>query len=393
MADYYPLIAKAVTALAVNSPEARQGIYERARTALSRQLASIDPPPPGDVVDRELGALEAVIRRVEAENGEARGAADPEPSPEPRDSVEDEAPQRSAAPQRPQAPVREKRRPNRKPIYAVAGALGLVVVAAIATLAFLRRNEPPAVSGQRPAAAERPQSPAPPQASKTEDRVTTGQSDQPARPAPPAQPAPQQPPPAQPRPPVGQAQPPAQPPIAVANRLVMAMEGTDRPENVVVRQGAAVWRTELVAGAQGQPPQLAIKAALDVPEAKMRGEITIQRNRDPAFPASHTIQVQFTPGQESEFGAVRNLSQIELRQTENQAGYPLAGQGIAVVENLFLLALAQVEPALSRNIEMMRTRPIVYVEFQSAAGRRGAMVIEKGVSGQQAFDEAFRSWQ
>jgi hypothetical protein len=90
---------------------------------------------------------------------------------------------------------------------------------------------------------------------------------------------------------------------------------------------------------------------------------------------------------------VRNLSQIELRQTENQPGYPLAGQGIAVVENVFLLALAQIEPALSRNIEMMRTRPLLYLEFQNANGRRGLMVVEKGVSGQQAFDEAFRNWQ
>jgi hypothetical protein len=154
-----------------------------------------------------------------------------------------------------------------------------------------------------------------------------------------------------------------------------------------------VWRTEMVSGGQGQPPQLAIKALLDAPDARMRAEMTIQRNRDPAFPASHTIQVQFTPGQGSEFGAVRNLSQIELRQSENQPGYPLAGQGIAVVENVFLLALSQVEPALSRNLEMMRARPLLYLEFQNASGRRGLIVVEKGVSGQQAFDEAFRSWQ
>jgi hypothetical protein len=172
----------------------------------------------------------------------------------------------------------------------------------------------------------------------------------------------------------------------------MAMEGLDRPESLVVRQGSVVWRTEMVSG-QGQVPQLAIKALLDVPEARMRAEISIQRNRDPAFSASHTVQVQFMPGQGSEFGAVRSLSQIELRQTENQPGYPLAGQGIAVLENVFLLALAQIEPALSRNVEMMRSRPLIYLEFQNVAGRRGLMVLEKGISGQQAFEEAFRNWQ
>jgi hypothetical protein len=385
MADYYPLIAKAVSSLAANTPEARQNIYERARTALTRQLASLDPPPAGDIIDREINALEAVIKRIESENAGAKAvpAAMPAaPSSPPMEPSGDEAP--PVVTTRPQAPVRERRGPNRKPLYAVAGALGLVVVAAVATLAYLRRNEPPAVASQRPPpAVEAPAQPASP-AQKTEDRVISGPSEAPPRPAP----APTAPPPlsTQPAPPPQQA-------IAVANRLVMAMEGLDRSENVVVRQGTVVWRTEMVAGAQGQPPQLAIKALLDVPEARMRGEITIQRNRDPAFPASHTIQVQFVSGQGSEFGAVRNLSQIEFRQSENQPGYVLAGQGIAVVENLFLLALAQIQPALSRNVEMMRTRPIVYVEFQSATNRRGALVIEKGISGQQAFDEAFRAWQ
>jgi hypothetical protein len=382
MADYYPLIAKAVAALDPNTPEARQAIYERARTALTRQLASMDPPPPGDVIDREIGALDAVVARLEGENASPQQPiAAPEVGPRP---PEDAPSDKAAGSPRPQAPVRKKARPSRMPLYAVGGALGLVAVAAIGTLAYLRRNEPPAVANQRPAVA----SPAPvsPSAPKTDDRVASG-GPEPARPGPVAPAAPASPPPLSTQP------QPVQPAIAVANRLVMAMEGTDRPENLVVRQGTVVWRTEMVTGAQGQPPQLAIKAALDVPDARIRGEMTIQRNRDPAFPASHTIQVQFTPGAGSEFGAVRNLSQIEMRQVDNQAGYALAGQGIAVVENLFLLALAQVEPALSRNMEMMRTRPILYVEFQSAGNRRAALVIEKGISGQQVFDEAFRAWQ
>jgi hypothetical protein len=391
MADYYPLIARAVTALEPNTPELRQNIYERARTALTRQLASIDPPPTGDVIDREIMALEAVIKRIETENAGIRGQvsaapADAREPPPPADMAAAAQDELRTGPARPQAPVRSTRRPNRKPLYAVAGAIALVVVMAIATLAFLRRNEPPAMANQRPgqtapAAQPASQTALPP---KQDDRIASAPQDAGARP--PAAPAAPQ----TPAPPATQ---PSQPAIAVANRLVMAMEGTDRPENVVVRQGSVVWRTEMVSGGQGQAPQLAIKAFLDAPEARMRAEMTIQRNRDPTFPASHTIQVQFNPGQGSEFGSVRNLSQIELRQSENQPGYPLAGQGIAVVENVFLLALAQVEPALSRNMEMIRSRALLYLEFQNTSGRRGLMVIEKGVSGQQAFDEAFRNWQ
>ena len=60
MADYYPLIARAVSRLGSNAPEARQELYERARAALANQLKSSD-------ADRkaERRALEMAIRRIE----------------------------------------------------------------------------------------------------------------------------------------------------------------------------------------------------------------------------------------------------------------------------------------------------------------------------------------
>jgi hypothetical protein len=187
--------------------------------------------------------------------------------------------------------------------------------------------------------------------------------------------------------------PPVTPGVAVANRMLLLLQGTEQGQEVVVKQGTAVWRTEMVSGGQGQPLEQAIKAGIDVAEMNFRSDITIQRNRDPAFPASHTIQIAFSSIGKSELGPIQAVNQIEFRQVENQTGYALAGQGIAVVENLFLVALAQVEPARSRNEEMMKARPFIYVEFQTSAGRRGAMLLEKGVSGQQAFDDAFRNWQ
>jgi hypothetical protein len=385
MADYYPLLSKAVSGLASSTPEARQGIYERARTALARQLVSMDPPVAQAIIDRELAALDQVVRRIEDEqNGAPPAIAEPAAEPPPQ-------------PPRPQV-MRKEQRGGRKPLVVVGFAVGLVVVMAIATLAFLRRNEPPATTSRAapaPQVAANAPTPAP---AKTEDRVAPSTGDAPARaPQPPASAPAPAPPPARPPDnpvPTTTAPPPAPTAqIAVANRMVLVLEGKEEPQKVDVRQGSVVWRTEMVSGGQGQPLQSAIRATIEVPEARLRAEVTIQRNRDPAFPASHTVQVQFSSGAGAEISAVQSLNQIEFRQTETQAGYALAGQGIAVMENVFLVALAQIEPALSRNVEMMRTRPLVYMEFQAVGGRRGAMVIEKGVSGQQAFDEAFRNWQ
>ncbi len=303
------------------------------------------------------------------------------------------APAAPAPQARPQVARRESKR-DRKPWAAVGAAIGLMVVMAVATLAFLRRNEPPAMAARPNPAPARPADPStlPP---KFDERVTAGGTEQPARQQAAAQPPARPAEPSRPADVPTTTAPPQPAPAAavVANRMLLVLEGKEDPQKVEVRQGSVVWRTDTVSGGQGQALQSAIRGLVDVPDSRLRAEITIQRNRDPAFPASHTIQIQFSSLGVSEVGAIQNLSQIEFRQTENQPGYALAGQGIAVMQDLFLVALAQIEPAQSRNVEMMRTRPLIYLEFQAVGGRRGAMIIEKGVSGQQVFEDAFRAWQ
>ncbi|MGA8155090.1 MAG: hypothetical protein WB822_02535, partial [Rhodoplanes sp.] len=67
MANYYPLIAKAISGLEKNTGEARRILYERARSALVAQLRSVNPPLSESDVTRERLALEEAIRKVEAD--------------------------------------------------------------------------------------------------------------------------------------------------------------------------------------------------------------------------------------------------------------------------------------------------------------------------------------
>lgn len=67
MADYHPLIAKAVAGLEKNTSEARRHLYERARNALVTQLRSVTPALAESEITRERLALEEAIRKVEAE--------------------------------------------------------------------------------------------------------------------------------------------------------------------------------------------------------------------------------------------------------------------------------------------------------------------------------------
>lgn len=89
MADYYPLLARALDALPDRSPAMRKAVYDRARGALIAQLRSLDPPIAEADIELERKALDAAIGRLETAYGEpappaeAPAAEPPAPPPAP----------------------------------------------------------------------------------------------------------------------------------------------------------------------------------------------------------------------------------------------------------------------------------------------------------------------
>src|SRR4051812_49902018 len=81
MADYYPLIARAIAGLEKNTGDARRGLYERARSALVAQLRGVKPVLSESDITRERLALEEAIRKVEAESVRAARAETSRPDP------------------------------------------------------------------------------------------------------------------------------------------------------------------------------------------------------------------------------------------------------------------------------------------------------------------------
>ncbi|CAM3121361.1 MULTISPECIES: histidine kinase [Methylobacterium] len=88
MADYYPLLARALDALPDRSPALRKAVYDRARNALISQLRSLDPPLSEADIDLERRALDTAIERLEVDHGglpaPANDAVIPQPEPSPR---------------------------------------------------------------------------------------------------------------------------------------------------------------------------------------------------------------------------------------------------------------------------------------------------------------------
>ncbi|TAL82751.1 MAG: hypothetical protein EPN75_01900 [Beijerinckiaceae bacterium] len=73
MAEYYPLLAKAVAGIPNSTPEMRRAVYERARKALLAQLTNLTPPIPESDIARETQSLDEAVARLEAELADSGG--------------------------------------------------------------------------------------------------------------------------------------------------------------------------------------------------------------------------------------------------------------------------------------------------------------------------------
>jgi hypothetical protein len=71
VADFVAVIRRAVDGLSTNTPEMREKVYEKARAAVLRQLENMLPPPPKDMLQRQLDKLDDAISEVESAFEEA----------------------------------------------------------------------------------------------------------------------------------------------------------------------------------------------------------------------------------------------------------------------------------------------------------------------------------
>jgi hypothetical protein len=84
MAEYYPLLAKAIAGLPNSTPETRRAVYERARKALLAQLHNLQPPVPDADVAHETQALDMAMARLESEFAAPNGSQVSTPRLEPQ---------------------------------------------------------------------------------------------------------------------------------------------------------------------------------------------------------------------------------------------------------------------------------------------------------------------
>ncbi|QQM30217.1 hypothetical protein JET14_18405 [Martelella lutilitoris] len=92
MADFTAVIRRAVEGLPEQSPELRARVYEKARSAVIRQMENMSPPPPEALIKRQIDKIDAAIAEVESEFAEALPPADDVTGEEPVAEERYEAP-------------------------------------------------------------------------------------------------------------------------------------------------------------------------------------------------------------------------------------------------------------------------------------------------------------
>jgi hypothetical protein len=177
----------------------------------------------------------------------------------------------------------------------------------------------------------------------------------------------------------------------VAQKVVLYEEDQNDPAGKRF-VGSAVWHTDQVAPAPGKPPEVTVRADIEIPEQRLGLRWSLRRNDDKALPASHTVEIMFSVPADFLHGSISNIPGVLMKQGESTRGVPLAGLAVKVTNNFFLIGLSSVEADMQRNIQLLKERswfdiPVVYGD-----GKRAIIAIEKGTPGDRAFSDAFAAW-
>jgi hypothetical protein len=414
MADYYPLIARAVEGLEEGTPEAREAVYDRARGALIQQLRSLDPPLAEEDIVREQQSLDDAIGRVEAtyrpaqvpalestaafaslealpraeprfgpEDGPTPASGpDPEPAEADIDPVFDSYLHETEAPfemppisARPRVGSRApKVRSEGRGRVIILSVILALVVGGIAIAAWLLRDDPAQLPDAAALAPAEAPPPAAPGGGKMAERVGGG----PPLPAPSG---------------ASGAAPAARQDVGVAQRAVFYAENTANPQAPITQVGRVVWRLEPVNAGQGQPLETAVRATVEIPEANLTLNMLLRRNLDSTLPASHTVELNFTTKQGEPGRMVRDVGLLQFKSEESARGAPIAGLPVPVRENLFLIGLSNLSTDVERNIDLLLKRNWIDLPIRLGSGQRAIVSFEKGLAGEQVLNDAFRQWQ
>jgi hypothetical protein len=186
-------------------------------------------------------------------------------------------------------------------------------------------------------------------------------------------------------------EPSSQQSAASAQRVVLFEEVPADP-NGRRFVGFVIWRTVSVTPGPGQPPQLAIRADIEVPDRRLAVTWLLRRNTDKGLPATHAIEIMFKLPADFPEGGISNVPGMLMKQGETARGVPLAGVAVKVTPGYYMIGLSNQQADKERNLQVLKERGWVDIPVVYNNNRRAILAIEKGPPGERAFADAFTAW-
>jgi hypothetical protein len=178
---------------------------------------------------------------------------------------------------------------------------------------------------------------------------------------------------------------------AVAQRAVLYEEDPNDPAGKR-SVGSAVWRTEALSPGTGKPPELAVRADIEIPERKISINWTLRRDNESNGSISHDIEILFKLPTDFPSGGIFNVPGVWMKQAEQTQGTALAGTAVKVTAGYFLIGLSNAPADRERNIQLLKERPWFDIAIVYNNNRRAILALEKGTPGERAFAQAFAAW-
>ena len=185
----------------------------------------------------------------------------------------------------------------------------------------------------------------------------------------------------------------AEPAIGVSQRAGMLVDAPEDPQKVKTYAGSVVWRMESISAGQGQPLSNAVRADIEIPDAKVAMSMVLKRNVEPQFPASHTIEFHFVEQPGNALGPVKQINVPELRRDDSApSGDALAGVPVSITDDYFLVGLSR-GGAEASNLQLLTQRNWIDISIMLNSGKIAKVAFEKGTPGQKIIEDALASWR
>jgi hypothetical protein len=152
--------------------------------------------------------------------------------------------------------------------------------------------------------------------------------------------------------------------------------------------GSVSWHTEITTAT----PKVEIKADAEIPEKHISVALLLRRNVDPSFPASHVLELKFSPVSDMSYGEISNVPGLAMKPDDEANGTRLAVQSATISPGFFLLALSGVQADIDINLKLLKEQPWLMIPIVYSNGSRAMLNFNKGASGERVFNQAFVAW-